>query len=71
MIIENDNKDWCDHFQTPVNICKYMASFLPKNAGLILEPTPGKGNLVNALKEYGNVVFPTNNFEHIENGNFD
>lgn len=70
MIIENDNKDWGDHFQTPENICKYMASFLPKPAGLILEPTPGKGNLVNVLKEHGTVIYPIN-FESIENGKFD
>lgn len=51
-------KDWGDAFQTPDNICRYMASFLPESAGLILEPTPGKGNLVKALEPYGEVYSP-------------
>lgn len=41
-------------FQTPPPVCDYMASMLcgPKHnaAGQILEPTPGEGNLVAALK---------------------
>ena len=51
-----DNNDWGNNFQTPENVCRYMASFLPQNAGDILEPTPGKGNLVSALKDKGNVM---------------
>jgi hypothetical protein len=52
-------KDWGDNFQTPENVCEYMASFLTGNKGLILEPTAGKGKLVNALKKYGEVIAPT------------
>ena len=51
-------EDWGDNFQTPENICEYMASFLPKSAGKILEPTPGKGNLVKALEKHGDVFVP-------------
>lgn len=57
-------------FQTPEHVCEYMASFLPKNAGLILEPTAGKGNLVKALKSYGKVIHP-NNFYRMEETKFD
>lgn len=51
-------KDWGDNFQTPDNVCQYMASFCAGNKGLILEPTPGKGKLVKALHEYGDVIAP-------------
>ncbi len=50
--------DWGNHFQTPEHICKYMASFLPINAGRILEPTSGQGNLVKALRPFGKVIAP-------------
>jgi type I restriction-modification system DNA methylase subunit len=63
-------KDWGDNFQTPDNICQYMSSFLPKNAGTILEPTAGKGKLVKALEEYGDVYAPENFYE-ITNNNYD
>ena len=62
-------KDWGDSFQTPDYVCDYMASLLPENAGFILEPTPGKGNLVKALAGKGEVIAP-NSFDEIE-GSFD
>lgn len=65
-----ETKDWGEHFQTPPNICNYMASFLPKNAGKILEPTAGKGRLVEALKPYGDVIAP-NDFYELEKQSFD
>ncbi len=65
-----DSKDWGNHFQTPENICKYMASFLPKNAGRILEPTAGKGNLVKELLNYGEVINP-DDFEIMKINKFD
>lgn len=37
------------NFQTPVVVCDYMVNMVPKNSVKILEPTPGLGNLVNAL----------------------
>ena len=60
-------KDWGNNFQTPKNICKYMASFLPKNAGSILEPTAGQGNLVKELEQYGSVFAPEDFDLMIEN----
>src|ERR1700752_3977729 len=39
-------------FQTPGHICDYMVSLLPDNVKTVLEPTPGLGNLVRALKDY-------------------
>lgn len=68
--ISNEYTDWGDNFQTPERICHYMASFLPKNAGRILEPTAGKGNLVKALESYGNVIVPQD-FYTMESNRFD
>ena len=67
----NEFKDWKDNFQTPDHICTYMSSFLPANAGLILEPTPGKGKLVNAIKKRGSAVYSPINFDLMENKKFD
>ena len=39
-------------FQTPLWVCAYMASLLPDNVVRVLEPTPGQGNLVNALEGF-------------------
>lgn len=64
---EKTFKDWGDNFQTPLNICNYMASFLPNNVGLILEPTAGKGNLVKALELHGKVFVPDNFYSMTEN----
>lgn len=38
-------------YQTPPEVCDYMVSLIPKNVKTILEPTPGMGNLVTALKK--------------------
>lgn len=62
----NDNIN----FQTPEYVCDYMASFLPNNAGYILEPTPGKGNLVKVLEQKGKVYAP-NNFNDVKDVKFD
>ncbi len=47
-----DNKN----FQTPENVCKYMVGLIPLGVKTVLEPTPGKGNLVRAIKEAGYAV---------------
>ncbi len=41
----------CDDFQTPENVCRYMASLIPElgNMAVLLEPTRGKGNLLEAM----------------------
>jgi type I restriction-modification system DNA methylase subunit len=50
--------DWGYNFQTPQNVCDYMASMVLVTKGIILEPTAGKGNLVKSLKKYGEVFVP-------------
>jgi type I restriction-modification system DNA methylase subunit len=37
-------------FQTPIAVCKYMASLVPSKAKTILEPTAGIGNIVKVLE---------------------
>lgn len=64
-------KDWGNNFQTPVHVCEYMASFLPSNPGLILEPTPGKGNLSGVLSKYGQVISPSGDFFEMEKSQYD
>ena len=59
-----------NHFQTPIEICEYMTSFLPDNAGTILEPTKGIGNLVTSLETKGTVISPDDFFK-MEKQNFD
>lgn len=58
-------------FQTPEKVCTYMSSFLPNNAGDILEPTKGIGNLVKALEQKGNVIAPDGDFFAMEKRRFD
>lgn len=38
-------------FQTPVPVCEYMARKVPAGATTVLEPTPGRGNLVTVLSK--------------------
>jgi|ERR1035437_688876 hypothetical protein len=59
-------KDYGTNFQTPPIICEYMASFLPDNAGMILEPTPGLGNLVKVLESKGIVVSPPQGVDFLQ-----
>lgn len=49
-------------FQTPREVCAYMASLLPRDPGTILEPTPGEGNLVSELRKLGGRVFAPSDF---------
>lgn len=65
-----NSKNWGDHFQTPQHVCEYMASFIPPNPGLILEPTAGKGNLVMALEKHGKVFAP-DDFDKMKENKFD
>jgi hypothetical protein len=61
---DHNSLDWGPHFQTPPDVCEYMASFvrskffLRSTSPTILEPTPGQGNLVSALEKYGRVTAP-------------
>lgn len=49
-------------FQTPLPVCVYMVDLLPPGVVSVLEPTPGKGNIVKSLKGY-QVTTPKNFFE--------
>ena len=44
------------NFQTPVWCCQYMVSLIPDDVLTVLEPTPGAGNLVTAVRESGRYV---------------
>lgn len=59
------------NFQTPEWCCEYMSSFLPDKCGRILEPTPGKGNLLKSLQKKGEVIAPENFFDLSDNERFD
>ena len=39
------------NFQTPLPVCSYVVNMIPQHAVKILEPTPGLGNIVKALKD--------------------
>lgn len=54
-------------FQTPMIVANYMADMLPDDCGIILEPTPGIGNLVRAASYKGTVMFPER-FEDLVKG---
>lgn len=49
-------KDYSTEFQTPPDVCRYMASLIPDISITVLEPTPGKGNLANACRDIGKLV---------------
>lgn len=59
-----------DQFQTPPNVCRYMASLIPDGTTTVLEPTPGRGNLVAELDEY-EVTAPADYFLMDKNLRFD
>jgi hypothetical protein len=56
--LERNNKD----FQTPLWVCDFLASLLPSSVENVLEPTPGAGNLVNALERAGKIVTAPDEF---------
>jgi len=58
-------------FQTPKIVADYMASFIPDDCGAILEPTPGMGNLVKAVKHKGLVIAPQRFEDLPEGGKYD
>jgi hypothetical protein len=49
------------NFQTPPWCCRYMVSLIPPGCCTVLEPTPGTGNLVQALGGY-EVTMPVGDF---------
>jgi type I restriction-modification system DNA methylase subunit len=57
-------------FQTPPEVCRYMVSLLPPGCQTILEPTPGKGNIVRYLSDY-QVTAPADYFLLDKTNRFD
>jgi type I restriction-modification system DNA methylase subunit len=58
-------------FQTPAWVCNYMAGLVPLSAQTILEPTPGKGNLVNSLEKLKYQVTAPDDFWQLPSGKWD
>lgn len=52
-VLENKKFEIDHNFQTPPSVCNYMVDMVPSNAVKILEPTPGLGNILNALVAKG------------------
>lgn len=48
----SETKDYRAEFQTPPDVCKYMASLIPAGSVTVLEPSPGIGNIVRELDGY-------------------
>jgi type I restriction-modification system DNA methylase subunit len=64
------NYTFSTEFQTPEWCCDLMSSMIPDNVIKVLEPTPGLGNLVTAIKNRGFEVESPLNFEDVS-GKFD
>src|SRR3990172_371588 len=47
-----DTSNRSNEFQTPPEIARYMCSMIPRNARTYLEPSPGNGNLVDAILQH-------------------
>lgn len=63
-------KEYLTDFQTPVPVCRYMASFIPVGTKTVLEPTPGVGNLVAAIGPDYEVTAPSDFFQ-LKDSRFD
>lgn len=52
------------NFQTPPAVCEYMVDMIPGWCKTVLEPTPGKGNIVSVLKDRQkfNIITPDDYF---------
>jgi type I restriction-modification system DNA methylase subunit len=58
----SEGEKWLTDFQTPVPVCNFMASLIPKGTQTILEPTAGVGNLLRAIPAGCKVTAPSNFF---------
>jgi hypothetical protein len=67
--VKNDFEKFRSDFQTPPEICKYMASLIPTGTVTVLEPTPGDGNIVSCLNGYQ--VTAPEDFFLLKNKRFD
>ena len=59
----SEGEKWLTDFQTPVPVCKYMASLIPYGVKTILEPTAGVGNLLRAIPPEYDVTAPADFFQ--------
>ena len=53
--------------ETPDWLCQIMVNMIPQGVKEVLEPTPGKGNLVRVLKTNGYEVIAPEKFENLNN----
>lgn len=58
-------------FQTPKEVCSYMASLIPDHVVTVLEPNCGAGNLVKALEKSGFEVTAPEDYFLLEHRRFD
>lgn len=58
-------------FQTPPDVAGYMARLVPDWAKTVLEPTPGKGNIVLALQRRGFEVTAPDDYFLLQQGKWD
>lgn len=58
-------------FQTPPLVCDFMASLVPAHVRTVLEPTPGQGNLLKALKNRKLRVTSPKDFFQLKQQRFD
>lgn len=67
----NNNPE--ENFQTPPIVCNHMVSMMPNNPGTVLEPTPGKGNLVESLRrlDCASITAPKNFYDLPADSKFD
>ena len=70
-IFVNVADEYANDFQTPIEVCHYMVRMLPLGVRTVLEPTPGVGNIVNALVRAGYSVTAPANFFTIQESRFD
>ena len=66
-----EGEKWLTDFQTPVPVCNYMASLVFYHGSLVLEPTPGTGNLSKALAAAGHEVYSPQDFFQMTPRSFD
>lgn len=69
---QNKTKDlaYVNDFQTPENVARYMAGLIPDGTKTVLEPTPGKGNIVKHLWSY-NITAPEDYWQLDKTTRFD
>lgn len=65
-MIHSHDVPYNGRYQTPPLICDLMVSMIPEGVKTVLEPTPGEGRLVEALKLRGYDVTAPARFEEVD-----